>query len=103
MASARKAGSNTVQTSQDFTVDYIDYKPKCGFTTAHVRVKTSDDTELLVRALSKRRRCMESGDGREGGKKCKGDERWVKGEVIRGEREKVYWEAVFNAKRNKKA
>jgi len=47
---------------------------------------------------------MESGDGREGGKKCKmDDDKWVKGEVIRGERERVYWEAVFNAKVNRKA
>jgi len=47
---------------------------------------------------------MESGDGREGGKKCKvDDDIWVKGEVIRGERERVYWEVVSNAKGNKKA
>lgn len=46
---------------------------------------------------------MESGDGREGDKKCKADGIWVKGEVIKGERERVYWEAVFNAKRNKKS
>ncbi|KAF8453008.1 hypothetical protein BGX38DRAFT_443559 [Terfezia claveryi] len=102
-SSTRKGGFNKAQTSQDFTIDYVDYKPKCGFTTAHVRVKTSEDAELLVRALNKRRRCMKSGDGQEGEKKCNvEDDRWVKGEVIRGEREKVYWDVVSNAKGNKK-
>lgn len=102
IAGTKKGGADKVQTSQDFSIDYVDYKPKSGFETAHVRVKTPADAKLLVRALKKRRRRMNSGDDTKGHKCDAGDDKWVMGEVIGGEREKAYWEAVVNAKGRKK-
>ena len=77
----------------DFTVDYIDYKPKCGFDTAHARVKTSENAQLLVHALKTRKRVMGRGDDYKG-RKSKADGNFVTGEVISGERERIYWEVV---------
>ena len=79
---------------QVFTVDYIDYKPKCGFDTAHARVKTSENAQLLVKALEKRKRFMGKGDDYKG-RKSKADGNFIMGEVISGERERIYWEKVL--------
>ena len=91
--------SDTSETCQSFAIDYVDYKAKCGFDTAHVRVQTSEQAELLMHALGQRRRHMRSGDD-DRGKKCKADDAiWVHGEVLSGERERRYWEGVHQTKR----
>ena len=86
-------------TDQDFTVDYIDYKPKCGFDTAHARVKTSENAQLLVNALEKRKRFMGRGDDYKG-RKSKANGKFVMGEVISGERERIFWEGVLTKARS---
>ncbi|KAF8472629.1 hypothetical protein BDZ91DRAFT_715462 [Kalaharituber pfeilii] len=92
---------NSQTTQQALTFEYVDYKPRCGFETAHVRLKSSEDAELLIRALEKRRRRMKSGDDTKG-KKCRADHhKWVKGEILKGERERAYWAAISAAKRRK--
>lgn len=90
-----------VNSPQDFTIDYIDYKPKCGFDTAHARVKTSENAQLLVHALKKRKRVMGRGDDYKG-RKSKADGNFVTGEVIIGDRERIYWEGVLTKAKSRK-
>ncbi|KAI5809978.1 hypothetical protein DFH27DRAFT_168682 [Peziza echinospora] len=83
-------------------IDYVDYKPKAGFTSAHLRLKSAEDAQLLVEALQRRRRYMKAGDD-EKGKKCKrNNDSWVNAEIIRGERERAYWDTISAGGRKKR-
>ena len=73
-------------------IDYVDYKAKCGFTNAHIRVKSNQQADLLVRALQKRRRCMTSGNDLKGTKTKRSLNNPVKAVILHSDRERVYWE-----------
>lgn len=75
-------------------IQYIDYTK--GLDTAYVRVKTPEDSKLIIDALEKRRRIMESETDIRGVKAEK-DEKpvtWVSGKLLEGEVERRYWENI---------
>ena len=75
-------------------IQYIDHTK--GLDCAYIRVKSPEDSKLLIDALSKRRRVMQSGDDVKGVKAEKEEaaKKWLMGRVLEGEVERRYWENI---------
>ncbi|TGZ80552.1 hypothetical protein EX30DRAFT_396266 [Ascodesmis nigricans] len=92
--SAESLNSNPPEKKK--TMVYIDYAK--GATEAWVRQTTREDSELIVKALEKRRRRMTDNEDRKGVKVKKEEgEVYVKGVVLQGEEEGRYWKKVREA------
>lgn len=79
-------------------INYVDYQK--GLTTAHLRLRKVQDSELVVSALKKRKRRMQDGNDKKGKKVVNdgGREDWVKATNVKGDEERIYWEKVLAAK-----
>lgn len=85
------------QDVQSVKINYVDYER--GLSQAYIRQSNQKDSELIVDALQKRKRNMRDGADTKGKKAVKADEQyWVKGKVLAGEEERIYWEKLLLAK-----
>jgi len=82
-------------------INYVDYQK--GLTTAHLRLRKAQDSELVVSALEKRKRRMQDGNDKEGKKATKdsGREDWVKATSVKGDEERIYWEGILAKRKGK--
>ncbi|RPB01864.1 hypothetical protein L873DRAFT_610329 [Choiromyces venosus 120613-1] len=99
--SSSKTKGNFIPKNEDgppVNINYVDYQK--GLTTAYLRLRKAQDSELVVSALKKRKRRMQDGSDKKG-KKVKNDsgrDDWVKATNVEGNEEKIYWEKVLVAK-----
>ncbi|CAZ80561.1 unnamed protein product [Tuber melanosporum] len=79
-------------------INYVDYSK--GLTTAYLRLRKAQDSELVVSALKKRKRRMQDGNDKKGKKVTNdsGRDNWVKATNVEGNEERIYWEKVLAAK-----
>jgi len=74
-------------------INYIDYAK--GTCEAYLRQPTANDSELIVKALRKRRRVMRDGEDGKGKKASRqSKDEAVAGRLLEGEEEKLYWERI---------
>ncbi|PWW78404.1 hypothetical protein C7212DRAFT_357053 [Tuber magnatum] len=99
--SSSKAKGNFVPKDEDgppVNINYVDYQK--GLTTAYLRLRKAQDSELVVSALRKRKRMMQDGSDKKGKKVGidSGRNDWVKATNVEGNEERIYWEKVLAAK-----
>lgn len=70
-------------------INYVDYKK--GADTAYLRFGSAADADLVVKALEKRRRAMKSAEDAKG---SVDKVAYVKGRLLEGGEERIYWERV---------
>lgn len=87
------------QPAKKSTMKYIDYQK--GATEAWVRQATKEDSILIIEALNSRRRSMKDAQDRQGQKLPKGEDGYVKGELLEGKKEAAYWDVIRYAKEHK--
>ncbi|CUS13881.1 unnamed protein product [Tuber aestivum] len=99
--SSSKAKGNLVPKDEDgppVNINYVDYQK--GLTTAYLRLRKVQDSELVVSALKKRKRRMQDGNDKKGKKVTadSGKNDWVQATNVGGNEERIYWEKVLAAK-----
>lgn len=81
-------------------INYVDYEK--GLSQAYIRQSSKEDSQLIVDALQKRKRNMVDGEDTKGKRADETSEQdWVKGKILAGEEEKIYWEKLLAVKNTK--
>lgn len=96
----KKSGVVIDQVLRSVKINYVDYEKGLG--QAYIRQRSQEDSGLIAIALQKRKRKMRDGEDTKGEKVTKAcGQDWVKGKVLTGEEEKIYWERLLSAKETK--
>ena len=94
----KKSDENTPQAVK---VAHIEYTSNTS--TAIMRASSAEDAHMMVTALRERPRAMRGGEDGRGKKPAAagglGEPKLVEAEILRGERERVFWERVWEGKR----
>ncbi|KAF8540194.1 hypothetical protein BDD12DRAFT_834179 [Trichophaea hybrida] len=93
----RSPSSSSAPPPAKIKINYIDYKKDSS--SCYLRQSTTEDSHLIIAALKKRKRVMQSGDDRKGRKTKEG---FVVGRLLEGLEEVEYWRKMEEMGKEKK-
>ncbi len=96
-ASKAKEGNSDDIANHPVKLHYIEHEKDSD--EAYTRQGSEEDSQLIVKALKKRKRYMRDGNDGRGKKALKNNTTWLVGRILEGQEECAYWERVNNGKR----